>query len=134
MSVHYALIGHPLGHSMSPFIHRRLFALLEEDAVYALQDIAPENMEAELPVLLDQVRGINVTIPHKQAVIPFMTRLEGRAELYRSVNTVLVTPEGPVGYNTDADGFLPLLREGGAALVRGGGAAGLRRCGPYLCL
>lgn len=126
MSAHYALIGHPLGHSMSPFIHRRLFTLLGEEAAYSLQDIAPENITVELPALLERVRGLNVTIPHKQAVIPFMTRLEGRAEMYRSVNTVLVTPEGPVGYNTDADGFLHALKEGGAPLS---GRVALLGCG-----
>lgn len=122
----FSVIGHPLGHSMSPFIHRRLFSLLGIDAAYDMQDIAPDNMATELPALLSKARGINVTIPHKQAVIPFMTRLEGRAQVYQSVNTVSVTPEGPVGYNTDADGFLHALSAAGVPLS---GRVALLGCG-----
>ena len=122
----FAVIGHPLGHSMSPFIHRQLFALLGEEATYTMQDIAPERLAADLPNLLTQMRGINVTIPHKQAVIPLITRLEGRAAVYQSVNTIAVTPEGTVGYNTDAYGFLRALKEGGAPLM---GRVALLGCG-----
>ena len=122
----FAVIGHPLGHSMSPFIHRRLFSLLGVDATYAMQDIAPENLATELPALLAKTRGVNVTIPHKQAVIPLMTRLEGRAQIYQSVNTIAVTPDGAVGYNTDADGFRHALQEGGAPLS---GRVALLGCG-----
>lgn len=46
--------------------------------------------------MLPQVQGLNVTIPHKQAVIPLLDRLEGRAKLYRSVNTIAVTESGAV--------------------------------------
>ncbi|MGI6265269.1 MAG: shikimate dehydrogenase family protein [Acutalibacteraceae bacterium] len=122
----YAVIGHPIGHTMSPFIHKRLFALSGIDAAYTTRDIAPENLARELPRLLETVGGVNVTIPHKQAVIPLLTRLEGRAAIYRSVNTIAVTGEGPVGHNTDAAGFLHALREGGAALA---GRVAILGCG-----
>jgi shikimate dehydrogenase len=122
----YFVIGHPLGHSMSPFIHRRLFSLQNRQAEYAARDIPPEDLPAALPELLQTVQGLNVTIPHKQAVIPFLDRLEGRAELYRSVNTISVTASGTVGYNTDADGFLHALKDGGAALE---GRVALLGCG-----
>ncbi len=112
----YAVIGHPLGHSMSPFIHRRLFALSGREAVYDTHDIPPETLSEELPRLFTVLSGCNITIPHKQAVIPLLTRLEGRAALYRSVNTIAVTPEGTVGYNTDADGFLSALKAEGVSL------------------
>lgn len=125
----YFVIGHPLGHSMSPYIHRRLFALQGRRASYDARDIAPEALARELPELLGQAQGVNVTIPHKQAVIPLLARLEGRAALYRSVNTIAATPDGPVGYNTDAGGFLRALETGGVALrgrvaVLGCGGAG----------
>lgn len=122
----FAVIGHPLGHSMSPFIHRRLFGLLGIEAEYTMRDIPPEKLGEELPALLGRCSGINVTIPHKQAVIPMLARLEGRAELYRSVNTIAVTPQGAVGYNTDAYGFLRALKEGGAPLA---GRVALLGCG-----
>lgn len=117
--MHYALIGHPLGHSMSPFIHSRLFALQglgEGKTAYTIRDIEPAALQDELPRLLETVAGLNVTIPYKQAVIPYLDRLEGRGALYRSVNTIAVTSREKVGYNTDAEGFLSALKAGGAAL------------------
>lgn len=130
----YGLIGHPLGHTMSPFIHACLFERIGISADYILRDIPPEQLAEQLDALCEQVRGFNVTIPHKQAVIPHMIRLEGRAALYRSVNTVLVTPEGPVGYNTDAYGFLRALKEaaiplkGRVALLGSGGVSRTFAC------
>lgn len=122
----YALIGHPLGHSLSPFIHARLFSLSGQDVSYTLEDLPPEELETALPALFGRVKGLNVTIPHKQAVIPLLDRLYGRAELYRSVNTIAVTPEGRFGYNTDADGFLHALQGGGVPLA---GRVALLGCG-----
>ena len=122
----YVVIGHPLGHSMSPFIHRRLFALQGREEDYGSVDIPPEELAGRLAGMLETFRGLNVTIPHKQAVIPCLRRLEGRAALYRSVNTIAVTPEGAVGYNTDADGFLCALKGAGVALR---GRAALLGCG-----
>ena len=83
-------------------------------------------LQQELPPLLHGAAGVNVTIPHKQAVIPLLAGLRGRAELYRSVNTIAVTPEGPIGYNTDADGFLCALEAAGVALK---GRVALLGCG-----
>jgi len=120
------VIGHPLGHSMSPFIHDRLFALSGRTASYGAQDIPPETLSDELPRLLEHAAGVNVTIPHKQAVIPLLDGLYGRAELYRSVNTIAVTPEGRFGYNTDADGFLHALGGSGIPLA---GRVALLGCG-----
>ncbi len=127
MNERYLVIGHPLGHSMSPFIHRRLFALAGRAPVsYEAADVSPEQLSEQLPALLRETSGINVTIPHKRAVIPFLTRLEGRAALYQSVNTIAVRAEETVGYNTDADGFLLALRDGGVSL---GGRVVLLGCG-----
>lgn len=125
----YCLIGHPLGHSLSPFIHRRLFALSGRDESYTLCDIAPEQLGEAFPALLKTIKGCNVTIPHKQQVLPFLDRLEGKAALYQTVNTVAVTADGTVGYNTDADGFLCALREAdiplrGRVVLLGAGGAG----------
>ena len=106
----YFLIGHPIGHSMSPFIHGRLFAAAGREESYGMRDIPPAVLAAELPPLLAEARGVNVTIPHKQAVIPLLDGLRGRAELYRSVNVIAWEGERRLGYNTDADGFLRALR------------------------
>lgn len=129
MSASYCLIGHPLGHSLSPYIHQRLFALSGREATYSLVDIAPENLAEDFPKLLSTIGGCNVTIPHKQQVLPFLDRLEGKAALYQTVNTVAVTENGTVGYNTDADGFLCALKDAGIPLhgrvcLLGAGGAG----------
>lgn len=129
MSSSLCLIGHPLGHSLSPFIHKRLFTLSGRDGCYTLHDILPDALEAEFPSLLKTIRGCNVTIPYKQKVLPFLDRIEGKAAIYKTVNTVSVTDEGVVGYNTDADGFLCALREAdiplaGRVCLLGAGGAG----------
>lgn len=115
-SAPYYVIGHPLGHSMSPFIHTRLFAAQGRTDEYSAREILPDRLEAELRGLLKTAGGLNVTIPYKQAVIPFLDGLRGRAELYRSVNTIDITEQGCFGYNTDAEGFLAALQGGGIPL------------------
>lgn len=114
MSREFCLIGHPLGHSMSGYIHGELFHLSGKEAAYRLWDIAPE----ELPRKRDELRrlsGFNVTIPHKIEVIGLLDRLDSKAELYHSVNTVKCGEEC-VGFNTDANGFLRALEAAGMPL------------------
>ena len=129
MSSSLCLLGHPLGHSLSPFIHERLFALSGRDGNYALCDVAPDAFDREIPDVFSRIDGCNVTIPYKQKILPFLACIEGKAALYRTVNTVAVTDRGAIGYNTDADGFLCALREAGIplhgrVLVLGAGGAG----------
>ena len=90
----YALIGHPLGHSFSPQIHARLFALEGIDARYDLTDIAPEDLAAQMPLLRRHLRAFNVTIPHKRAVIPLIDSLTENARLYGAVNSVSIDSDG----------------------------------------
>ncbi|MDE5582880.1 MAG: shikimate dehydrogenase [Ruminococcus sp.] len=102
----YALTGHPLGHTMSPLIHERLFALSGiTDFSYELVDIAPEKLPESLDIIKGY-NGMNVTIPHKQTVIPFMNELADSAKRYNSVNCIQNDGGKLVGYNTDCDGFL----------------------------
>lgn len=101
----YALIGHPLGHSMSPLIHEKLFELSgKNDTSYELVDISPEKFPESIE-LIKTFKGLNVTIPHKQNVIPFMDELGASAERYNSVNCIQNNGK-LIGYNTDCDGFL----------------------------
>ena len=83
----YTLIGHPLGHSMSPFIHERLFAMAGREASYTLTDIAPEHLAGKEPYLRS-LQGFNITIPHKMAIIPIVDELDESAKRYNSVNCV----------------------------------------------
>ena len=123
----FALIGHPLGHSMSPLIHEKLFALSGlADASYELIDIAPENI-ADSRDILEGLRGLNVTIPHKQAVISLVDELAESAQRYNSVNCISNMNGRLTGYNTDCDGFLrsaELLPIGGNVAILGCGGVG----------
>ena len=123
----FALIGHPLGHSMSPLIHEKLFALSGlADASYELIDIAPENI-ADSREILEGLRGLNVTIPHKQAVISLVDELAESAQRYNSVNCISNMNGRLTGYNTDCDGFLrsaELLPIGGNVAILGCGGVG----------
>ena len=106
----YALIGHPLGHSMSPFIHDRLFKLKGREVSYSLTDISPEDLNSKKEYLKSEFVGYNITIPHKVAVIPFIDKMDTSALRYNSVNCVANTQEGSIGYNTDCYGFLNSLK------------------------
>lgn len=109
MSKKYAVIGHPIGHTMSPFIHKRLFELSGIDAEYTVVDIEPENFERDYNNILKKLDGYNITIPHKQRVIPFLDKIDDKAEMYGSVNTVANIDGVSKGYTTDPDGFLKAL-------------------------
>lgn len=123
----FALTGHPLGHSMSPLIHDRLFALSGFDAEpYQLLDIAPEDIPSSRDVFGEYL-GMNVTIPHKQAVISLMDELGDSAKRYSSVNCIKNDNGRLIGYNTDCDGFLrsvELLPISGNVVVLGCGGVG----------
>ena len=121
---HFALIGYPLGHSMS--------------AAYFLDKFSRGGIEAEyLPLPMERVEdilphcaklsGFNVTIPHKQAIIPLLAEISEEAKAVGAVNCVKVTPQGLVGYNTDIIGIRKSLEgitlKGAKAIVLGTGGA-----------
>lgn len=122
----YILIGHPLGHSMSPMIHERLFEIKHRKADYSLVEITPE----ELPLKADflrQFKGFNITIPHKQNIIPLLDEMGDSALRYNSVNCVVNDGGKLIGYNTDCDGFLRSVEKypmDGKVLLIGCGGVG----------
>lgn len=110
----FGLIGHPLGHSLSPQIHTRLFELSGEKVDYQLYDIAPEDLRGKFDFLAE-LDGFNITIPHKVDIIEYCDRLSEGAERYRSVNCLKNGSE-KVGYNTDVLGFTKSVELLGASL------------------
>ena len=104
----FALIGYPLGHSMSPLIHRELFKLNDIYAGYELIEINPEYFETQFDAM-KSFDGFNVTIPHKISVIPHLKELSEKAALFGAVNTVKNDDGNLTGYNTDCIGFLRAL-------------------------
>lgn len=112
----FAVIGHPIGHTMSPFIHNRLFKLSGIEAEYTKFDIAPENLADEYNKVLSKLDGYNITIPHKQNIIPLIDEIDEKAKMYGSVNTVANIDGVAKGYTTDPDGFLKALDAAGIVL------------------
>ena len=102
------LIGYPLGHSLSPQIHGAALHALGISGEYSLYPVAPfPEGKKELAALLDQVkndviRGLNVTIPHKQNVMPMLDELTPAAQAIGAVNTIFVQDGRLIGDNTDA--------------------------------
>ncbi len=123
----FALIGCPLGHSMSPFLHERLFSFSGTDASYELMEFPRE----ELPRAVERLRaydGFNITIPYKEAVIPLLDGIDEKARFFGSVNTVKNENGKLYGHTTDGDGFLFALAaagvtEPGDVLLLGSGGA-----------
>ena len=107
----FVVIGHPIGHTMSPFIHKRLFELAKESGDYRVIDVAPDELPVKIK-MLNELCGYNITIPNKQAIIPYLDKLDAKAEMYGSVNTV---KNGSVreGFTTDPYGFLKALEHAG---------------------
>ena len=102
----YGLIGEKLGHSYSQMIHARL-----ADYRYELKEVATERLDAFIEAR--NFRGLNVTIPYKQAVMKHCAELSPEAMEVGSVNTLIVRPDGSLyGHNTDIDGFIYMLRRG----------------------
>ncbi len=132
----FALLGHPVGHSLSPFMHNAAFKALRLNASYTLLDVQPGDIPRTLADLrAKKYGGLNVTIPHKEAAYRFLAAkgaLSDTARLLRSVNTIVFRPDGTLlGDNTDAPGFLDALREsfrtsprGKRVLLLGCGGAG----------
>lgn len=123
----YTLIGCPLGHSMSPFIHERLFRLAGQEASYSLTEIPADQLGASVEDLR-KLCGFNITIPYKTDIIPYLSELDETAARYQSVNTVAVGADGKLsGYNTDCSGFLHSVGEipsGSRVLLIGCGGVG----------
>lgn len=96
----YGIIGNPVRHSLSPAMHNAAFAALGLNKAYVpfpVQDVAP----ALAGLLALGVRGASVTIPHKQAVIPFLASIDPVAERIGAVNTLVMGEQGIHGLNTD---------------------------------
>ncbi|MDE2993285.1 MAG: shikimate dehydrogenase [Chloroflexota bacterium] len=125
-----AVIGYPLAHSISPRFQQPAFNHLGLSVRYVARETPPE----ELPAFLTELRGpqwlgVNVTVPHKEAVAAVVDELSTEARLIGAVNTVRKAGDRLIGHNTDAAGFLRGLTDaacgpqGVAALILGAGGA-----------
>ena len=108
------VIGDPIEHSRSPQMHNAAFAKAGLDYVYVPFHVRSDDLaDAIAGFKALNVVGINVTLPHKQAVIPYLTSISREAELVGAVNTLTFVDDGIHGDNTDAPGVLRALEEEG---------------------
>lgn len=139
----YALIGHPVSHSWSPFIHGMFARATQQNLQYRLIDADALQFRASaLGFLVEGGRGLNVTVPHKQAAAEFVNELTPRALVAGAVNTISRKADGELlGDNTDGVGLvidltdnLKLSLAGKRVLVLGAGGATRGVLGPLLAL
>jgi shikimate dehydrogenase len=125
------IIGDPVAHSLSPAIHNAAFAALGLDMVYVALPVRGPDVGAAVEGLAALgFRGANVTVPHKGAVLPYLSWLDDDARLAQAVNTIVVEGGALRGYNTDVQGAHAALvaacgdtLRGAPALLLGAGGA-----------
>lgn len=106
------LLGHPVQHSQSPTMHNRAFAQKQLNYAYAAFDVAPDKLaEAVAGIRALGLRGVNVTIPHKVMIMPFLDEIDPLAKMIGAVNTVVNDNGRLIGYNTDGAGYVRSLVE-----------------------
>ena len=107
------IIGHPIGHSISPLFQQAALDAIGFDGAYEAWDVAPDGVgEFVAGLRAPGTLGINVTVPHKEAVIPFLDEVDDWASTAGAVNTIVNRDGRLTGHNTDGIGFLRALREG----------------------
>lgn len=113
------MIGRPIGHSLSPLLHRLIYDQAGYRAEYGRFDVDPEDMAGVIPAMRTLgIRGINVTSPHKERILPYIDEMSPTAAAIGAVNTVLLREDGSVfGDNTDSYGFAQSLLHCGIAIA-----------------
>tara|TARA_B100001063_G_C16672780_1_gene507325 strand:+ start:318 stop:1112 length:795 start_codon:yes stop_codon:yes gene_type:complete len=124
----YLVIGNPIEHSLSPKLHNHWMKVHKINAVYEKKKTDNSELENLIYSIKDKkISGINVTVPFKQKVIPFLDRLSNEAKKTQSVNTIYLEENKTVGHNTDIEGFVQSIRcakyevEGKNVLILGAG-------------
>lgn len=133
------LFGYPVEHSLSPAMHNAAFEHLNLDYCYVTFPIRPDLLgDAVKAIRALNLSGVNVTVPHKENVIPFLDEISEEASFIGAVNTIKNDGGRLTGYNTDGRGFMQSLSEAGIdvrdkrILIVGSGGAS-RAIGYYLC-
>lgn len=130
-TINLGVIGNPIAHSLSPVMQNAGIAAAGLDYSYIAMPVENEALaEAVAGMKALGFRGINVTIPHKQAIMPFLDKIDQDAQIIGAVNTVLNQDGYLTGYNTDVIGFIDGMKQQGfqpagkhALLLGAGGAA-----------
>lgn len=124
----YFVIGNPINHSLSPKLHNYWLKENNIDAIYDKKKIEEKNLQNIISEVKEKkISGINVTVPFKKAVIPYLNKLSPEAEQTQSVNTIILSNDNLVGYNTDILGFDKAIKnlnfdmQGNKILILGAG-------------
>lgn len=128
----FALVGHPIHHSLSPAMHNELFRRMRVDAVYVPLEVEPESADdVGRAVRTLALAGCNLTVPFKERILPALDHLDTSAEASGAVNVVVREGGRLIGHNTDGVGYLRALRDelgvdprGARAVVLGAGGTG----------
>ena len=132
MSLKLGIIGYPIGHSISPVFQQAGLDHLGMDATYQAWEVEPDHVAGFLQGLRDaEILGINVTVPHKEAVIPHLDQVDDWATAAGAVNTIVNRNGRLTGHNTDGFGFIRALQRAGSfeprdrrvLIIGAGGAA-----------
>lgn len=133
------LFGYPVEHSLSPAMHNVAFEYLKLDYCYVTFSVRPDMLkDAVQAIRALGLKGVNVTVPHKENVIPFLDEISEEASFIGAVNTIKNDDGKLTGNNTDGRGFMQSLSEAGIdvgdkkILIVGAGGAS-RAIGYYLC-
>lgn len=133
------LFGYPVEHSLSPAMHNAAFEYLKLDYCYVTFLVMPDMLEDALKgIKALNLRGVNVTVPHKEKVAPFLDNVSEEASFIGAINTIRNDDGKLTGYNTDGIGFMQSMSEAGIVvndkkilLIGTGGAC--RAISYYLC-
>ncbi len=125
------VIGHPVRHTASPMMHNTGYEKLGLNYRYMAFDVAPDQLGAAMAgIRALGIVGLNVTIPHKEAVIPYLDELDGSAKRVQAVNTIVNRNGRLIGYNTDGAGFIDAFQaettrtlQGKSVILIGAGGA-----------
>jgi shikimate dehydrogenase len=106
------IIGHPISHTMSPLMHNIALNDLNLDYVYVAFDVTPKNLRHALNgIRALNIRGMNVTIPHKETILSYLDSIDPIAQKIGAVNTIKLEDGRIYGKNTDAEGFIRAIED-----------------------
>src|SRR4030042_3433413 len=134
------IFGYPIEHTLSPAMHNAAFEATGLDYCYGPFLVHPDGLENAVKAIRSlNIRGINITVPHKEKVMQFLDEIREEALFIGAVNTIVNTDDRLIGFNTDGRGFMKSLDESGISvkdkdilIIGAGGAA--RAAGYYLCM
>ena len=108
----FAVIGSPIEHSLSPVMHNANFKAVGDNHTYEALRIDPQHFHLIKDIIKEKdLDGFNVTIPHKESIIPYLDEIDEQSNAVGAVNTVLIQDNKWIGYNTDGIGYVKSLQE-----------------------